>query len=79
MKAETPVYRLPAQSGNPVNILHLGNWVGVIERRNEWVHVIGIHCEGWVRAEDLEERPPLTLHALWSPGKPVEYVSSPST
>lgn len=75
-KAETPVFAVPFQDGKPECILQQGNWLGVLERKEGWIRVIGIHCEGWVRAEDVEERPPFSLHIQWSPGNPIAYISS---
>lgn len=75
-KPETPVFPEPKGESIPVHVLHRGNWLGVLERINDWIRVIGIECQGWVRAEDVEERPPFSLHAFWSPGKPIEYVST---
>ncbi len=76
-KAETPVFGFPKDDGNPVYILHQGNWIGVLKRESGWIHVISIAGEGWVKSEDVEERPPFSLHILWSPGNPVSYVSIP--
>ena len=75
MKEETPVYNQPSGAGDPVFMLGRGNWVGVLEHHGEWIQVIGIYFRGWVRAEDFEERDPLSLHAQWSPEKALVYVS----
>jgi hypothetical protein len=76
-KSETPVFEDPFDNGSPVYILRQGNWMGVLQREGDWIQVIGIDCTGWVRSEDVEERPPFSLHALWVPGQPIEYVNTP--
>ena len=53
-----------------------GFWVGELAREAEWIRIIGVDCDGWVRAEDLEERPPFQLHAYWTAGKPIEYINA---
>ncbi len=74
-KSETPVYVAPLEDGMPVQILHRGDWVGELAREPDWIRVIGVDCDGWVREEDLEERPPFQLHAIWTAGKPIEYIN----
>ncbi len=73
---ETPVFEKPMDDGKPSRLLHKGNWLGVMERMGEWIHVIGIQFEGWVRAMDVEERNPMNLHINYVPGREVEYISS---
>lgn len=75
-KNETPVFISPDMDSMPIHILQLHIWVGVLERRGDWIKIIGIACDGWVRAEDMEERPPFELHANWFPDQPIKYVSS---
>jgi len=73
-KTATPVYHQPTQDGVPVTSVSKGSWLGVIEKHLDWIKVIGIEIEGWVRKTDVEELPPMKLHAIWKPGKPIEYV-----
>ncbi len=74
-KTETLVYAGPAEDGMPMHILHPGVWVGELAREAEWIRIIGVDCDGWVRAEDLEERPPFQLHAYWTARTPIEYIN----
>lgn len=74
-KSETPVYEAPAVDGIPKHLLHRGDWVGELEREADWIRVIGVDGDGWVLAEDLEQRPPFQLHAYWTAGKPIEYIN----
>jgi len=73
---ETPVFNHPRDDGLPQHFLHNGDWVGVVGREGDWIHIIGIDCTGWAKAEDLESRPPMQLHACWEEGKPIEYVNA---
>lgn len=75
---ETPVYDKPADGGRQITNLGAGNWVGVIHQIGEWAKVLSVRGEGWVKAEHLEARPPFQLHACWTEGKPIAYVSSPA-
>lgn len=77
-KSETPVYIAPVEDGMPTHILHPGDWVGELAREADWIRVIGVECDGWVRSEDLEERPPFQLHAYWTAGKTIEYINEGS-
>jgi hypothetical protein len=54
----------------------MGDWVGAIVREENWVRVIGVKCDGWVRADDLEERPPFQLHAHWNADNTIEYINA---
>jgi SH3-like domain-containing protein len=72
---DTPVFHNPVDDGVPLHYLHAGDWVGVINSEDDWIQVIGIECTGWVKASDLEPRPPMQLHACWQEGKPIEYVN----
>lgn len=74
-KSETPVYLAPAEDGMPLHKLHAGDWVGELAREAAWIRVIGVDCDGWVRAEDLEQRPPFQLHAYWTGGNAIEYIN----
>ncbi|MDZ4746899.1 MAG: hypothetical protein SH808_00305 [Saprospiraceae bacterium] len=74
-KSETPVYVAPLEDGMPLHLLHRGDWVGELTREADWVRIVGVECDGWVRAEDLESRPPFQLHAYWTDGKPIEYIN----
>lgn len=73
-KASTPVYQHPSVDDLPVAMVAKGSWLGVMERVGDWIHVIGIECEGWVMKSDVEALPPMGLHAVWTHGKPIEYV-----
>ena len=73
-KATTPIYPSPTAEGSPVTSIPKGSWLGVIEKHFDWIKVIGTEIEGWVRKADVEELPPMKLHAVWIPGKPVEYI-----
>jgi hypothetical protein len=73
-KTATPIYTDPTADGSPVTSIPKGSWLGVIERKLDWIKVIGTQIEGWVRKNDVEELPPMKLHAVWNPGKPIEYV-----
>ena len=73
---ETPVYVAPAEDAMTMHILHPGVWVGELAREAEWIRIIGVDCDGWVRAEDLEERPPFQLHAYWTAGNTIEYINA---
>ena len=74
---ETRVFSIPAENGEPMCTVHKGDWLGVLGRQDGWVHVIGIYCEGWVMANDVETRPPFQLHILQTEGKPISYVNTP--
>ena len=73
---ETPLYSEFGGNGEPICKLGLNNWVGVLERKDNWYHVISIKSQGWISVDNVEERPPFTLHVQWEPGKPIEYVSA---
>ncbi|HZV68142.1 MAG TPA: hypothetical protein VFG10_01310 [Saprospiraceae bacterium] len=75
-KNATGLYHDRGESAAPVCVLGQGTWLGELERSGHWIHVISIQGEGWVRAEDTESRSPFNLHVQWTPGKPIEYVSS---
>jgi|GEM_PF-1405963 len=77
-KTLTPVYSQPVDDGAPIAEVAKGSWLGLIERQDEWIHVIGIDCEGWVMMADVEELPPMQLHVVWSPGKPISYMHLPT-
>lgn len=74
-KKETGLYPIRGESDNPVCLLNLGTWLGELDRVDEWIHVVGIRGDGWVKAEDVSSIAPFNLHAQWT-GKTVEYVSS---
>ena len=73
---ETPLYTEMGGQTEAIGVLGQGNWVGVLERHDEWCHVITIQGDGWVNINNLEERSPFNLHVHWEPGKPIEYVSA---
>ena len=75
-KAETRLYADHNENGTPLSILGQGIWLGELERQDDWIHVLAIQGEGWVKAENVETRSPFNLHVQWIPGKPIEYVSS---
>jgi len=74
-KNGTLVHADPVEDGTPVHVLKHGDWTGVIECRGSWIRVIGVDCDGWVREEDLERRPPLQLHACWTDGSVISYTN----
>jgi len=74
-KSDTPLYA-DRVANEPMSLLGLGNWVGVLEDLDGWYHVLCIQGEGWVKMEDVEARSPFNLHVHWEPGKPIEYVSA---
>jgi hypothetical protein len=73
----TPVYQGPSAEGQPIATVAKGSWLGVIKREGDWIQIIGIDCEGWVKKADVEALPPLTLHVVWTPGKPIAYMHLP--
>ncbi|MDQ3015125.1 MAG: SH3 domain-containing protein [Bacteroidota bacterium] len=75
-KAETILYANPSDLSSVITKLNQGNWLGVFELVNDWYKVLTIQGEGWVKAEDAEERSPFNLHVQWSPGNPIQYVSA---
>ena len=77
-KAHTAVYSQPIEGAKSVTTVAKGSWLGEIERQGEWIHVIGIDFEGWVMKADAEELPPMQLHVVWSPGKPISYMHLPT-
>lgn len=75
-KLDTPLYAEANGNSEPICLLGLNNWVGVLEKQDGWYRVLSIQSEGWIRHEDVEERSPFNLHIHWEPGKPIEYVSA---
>ena len=73
--AETPVFGSPREDGKPSFKLHQGNWMGVVEVSGDWIHIITIDGEGWVKRENTEVRAPYDLHILLSEGL-IDYVNS---
>jgi len=73
----TLVYQDSSTDEMPVAVVEKGSWLGVVERRGDWIRIVGIECEGWVMASDVEELPPMGLRAVWTPGKPIEYMHLP--
>ncbi len=73
-KKSTPIYNGPSADAIPVATVAEGSWLGVIEKRGDCIHVVGIEAEGWVKEEDTTILPPMGLHIIWSPGKPIAYV-----
>lgn len=73
---KSPVYASPQQTDNPSSFLERGNWVGVLEKMGEWVKVAGVHCIGWVKASELESRPPLDLHIHQINPLSFDYVNA---
>jgi hypothetical protein len=72
-KKDTPVYRLPSTDEAIIAFVPEGSWLGVIEEKEDWIHIIGIAAEGWVRKADVKSLPPMGLHVVWTPGHPIEY------
>ena len=75
-KAETPLFANRGDLENIICALGAGDWAGVLEESDGWLHVLTIQGDGWVRSEDVVQRSPFNLHIRWEPGKPIEYVSA---
>ncbi len=75
-KPQTNLYADNSGTSASVYVLNQGNWVGVLETQDKWFRVLCIQGEGWIRAEDVEERSPFNLHVQWTPGHPIQYVSA---
>ena len=75
-KEGTRLFPSKGEKSEPICSLGKGVWLGEVERLDGWIHVLGIQGEGWVQVEDVETRSPFTLHVQWTPGHPIEYVSS---
>ena len=73
-KLETPLFADANNTGKPKCILGLNNWVGVLEQKDGWYHVLTVQCEGWIQVENVEARSPFNLHVKWELGKPIQYV-----
>ncbi len=73
---ETGLFSEPGAMVNVLCYLDQGTWLGELDRKDGWVHVIGIRGDGWVRVSDVETRSPFNLHIHFTPGKPIEYVST---
>lgn len=73
-KAPTTVYAEPTVESKPMAMVLKGNWLGEIDEKGDWIRVITIDTEGWVRKSDVEVVPPMSLHAIWRPGKPIAYM-----
>lgn len=76
IKPRTNLYTDCSVDSISVGELNQGNWVGVLEKKDNWFRVLSIQGEGWVRAEEVEERSPFNLHVQWTPGQPIQYVSA---
>ena len=74
----TSLYLLPSDNANVVQVLHQGDWLGILSRQGEWIQVIGVEYEGWVKSSDVENRPPFELHIHSAEGKPMSYINVPS-
>jgi len=74
---ETPVYQEPSDAGQPITLVAKGSWFGVVKRLGDWIQIIGTDFEGWVKKADVEALPPLALHVVWTPGKPISYMHLP--
>ena len=74
--SNTAVFPIPAESSLPSRLLSKGNWVGVVEKVGEWVRVVGVYFTGWIKADQLESRPPFDLHIEQDASKPVAYINS---
>lgn len=75
-KKETGLFTEPGVTLEQVCLLDKGTWLGELDREDGWIHVICIRGDGWVRIENVETRSPFNLHVQWTPGKPIEYVST---
>lgn len=74
--ADAPVFKQPEESSAPQRRLRRGNWVGVIENVGDWVKVVGVYFTGWVRAEQLEAKPPFDLHIHQSETEATQYINT---
>ena len=55
-KPQTTVYTENSVTSASISVLGQGNWVGVLEKLDNWFRVLSIQGEGWVKAEDVEEK-----------------------
>lgn len=60
---DTPVFSAPDDGLRPICSVRKGCWFGVTDRQGEWVRVITVKCQGWVKASEMESKSPLDLHA----------------
>ena len=74
-KSDTRLYEEPVEE-KAAFLLSKGDWLGILSRKDKWLHVLSSQGEGWVRQEDVEKRSPFLLHISWSPGKPIQYISA---
>ena len=70
----TTIYSEPSELSAHVAEVAEGSWLGEIESAGNWIKVISIDCEGWVKRADTEGVPPMGLHAVWRPGKSIAYM-----
>lgn len=59
---QTPVFAFPTERDSPSQYLSRGNWLGVLEYADTWIHILSTNGEGWVQQRDVESRPPFQLH-----------------
>lgn len=71
----TCIFNRPADDSTPLIKMQMGNWLGVLEYMDEWIRVLTIAGEGWVKAEETEKRPHFQLHARWNKGGTPEYIN----
>ncbi len=70
---QTAVYAVAGGSTKLLCHLYSGQWVGVLDQKEEWMYVVTTSCTGWVHAGDLESRPPFQLKALLTPDNKLDY------
>jgi len=70
----TLVYAIPGEESGILAMVPKDSWLGEVEMQGDWIRVIGIDCEGWVKKSDVELLPAMGLHAVWRPGKPIAYM-----
>ena len=75
---DTRIFSIPAEEGEAVCTVKKGDWLGVIVQHGDWVHVVGVECEGWVKVGDTEPRPPFQLHILVPENGVISYVNDPT-
>ena len=74
--SETRLFKENSEAAETLTLLSKGDWTGILESMDGWFRVLTILGEGWVRAQDVEERSPFALHAQWAPGGILKYVAA---
>ena len=73
-QSPTRIYEAPDLKAQTISTVPKDSWLGELERQDDWIKVIGIDFEGWVRKSDVEVLSSMGLHAIWRPGKPIAYM-----